>query len=105
MDEIHVTYLQFIPLTELIYSDSVREPLKFLTSGLDLTKKIEQRYKRRREKKQIETSHKVEDISIRNYSTLQWEWNNDGFNYYKSIRSLIFDQQPVRPLISLATNQ
>ena len=104
MDEIHISFFQYLPLIEIIYSDFVREPLRFLANGLETTKEIERRYKQRRsEKVQSDFISKIEAISFRNYSNLKWCWNDDGFNYYRSIRNLTFDKQPVRSLIPMST--
>ena len=107
MNEIHITTIQYLPLIEIILSNNVREPLKFLENGSAITNTLESRFREKRQpkgKQEVQQKEeKMKSIFIPTYSDFNWSWNNDGFNYYKSVRSLVFDKQPVRPLIPLST--
>ena len=104
MDEIHITFFQYIPLIDIVYSDNVRDGLVFFSNGLKTTAEIEKSYKNRQKNSRYPAGKaKVEEISIRNYSNLSWSWTGDGFNYYRNVRKQIFDNQPIRPLIALST--
>ena len=99
INEIHITIIQYLPLIEIVFSEHVREPLRFLENGLDTIKLIEREFKRRRRK-----DSKSKFAFFPTYSDINWQWSNDGFNYYKGVRSLAFDNQPIRPLIYLSSN-
>ncbi|MHA1552558.1 MAG: hypothetical protein ACTSQC_11500 [Candidatus Heimdallarchaeaceae archaeon] len=98
MNEIYLTFYQFIPLIEIAYSPELRDHLKFLAEGSTTARTIEKCYKN---KKISETSEDIKTAFLSTYSDLRWSWYNDGYNYYRNFRSFIFQNQPIRPLVPI----
>jgi len=98
VNEIYLTFYQFIPLIEITYSPELRDHLKFLAEGNTTAKTIEKSYKNR---KICETSEDIKTAFLSTYSDLRWSWYDDGYNYYKNLRSFIFQKQPLRPLVPI----
>ncbi len=98
MNEIYLTFYQFIPLIEIAYSPELRDHLKFLAEGNTTAETIEKSYKN---KKICETSEDIKTAFFSTYSDLRWSWYDDGYNYYRNFRSFIFQKQPLRPLVPI----
>ncbi|MHA1203213.1 MAG: hypothetical protein ACTSQ4_11935 [Candidatus Heimdallarchaeaceae archaeon] len=98
MNEIYLTFYQFIPLIEIAYSPELRDHLKFLAEGNTTAKTIEKSYK---SKKICETSEDIRTAFLSTYSDLRWSWYDDSYNYYRNLRSFIFQNQPLRTLVPI----
>ncbi|MBY9000036.1 MAG: hypothetical protein KGD64_03910 [Candidatus Heimdallarchaeota archaeon] len=100
MNEIHLTFYQFIPLVEAVYSQEIREQLKFLANGLETVRTIERCFMK---KKEGEKPESIEKVFLPRYSNLKWSWYDDGYNYYRNYREIASRNQPIRPLVPLMT--
>ncbi len=98
MNEIYLTFYQFIPLIEITYSSELRDHLKFLAEGKTTARTIEKCYKN---KKMCERSEDIKTAFLSTYSDLRWSWYDDGYNYYRNFRSFVFQNQPIRPLVPI----
>jgi len=98
VNEIYLTFYQFVPLIEITYSSELRDYLRFLAEGGTTSRTIEESFKN---KKMSETADDIKTAFLATYSDLRWSWYDDSFNYYKNFRSLIFQRQPLRPLVPL----
>ena len=106
MNDIKISIIQYLLLLEIILSENIREPLKFLGNGLDTIHTLETKFrerKHRKEQQNVKRNKGKAVVYIPTYSYLDWSWNDDDFNYYRSVRKLVFEKQPIRPLIPLST--
>ncbi|MHA1221975.1 MAG: hypothetical protein ACTSP3_01690 [Candidatus Heimdallarchaeaceae archaeon] len=112
MEEIHLYLYSFIPFVDIFYPKYSRNGLKFLIDGEKFIKNVEEEFQKiRKHKKNIQEDNEkyknkdenITDIFILSYGNLKWKWYNDGYYYYRWVRPLMLDNQPIRPLIPIAT--
>jgi len=96
-----ISFICFIPLLELLFSNNVRKELNFLKKNREYLVELKRIFEQKKEKRK---NFRNLNVFIPKYSKIKWDIYPDGFFYFRRIRTLIYDQEPIRPLIPLKTN-
>ena len=104
-NKIDLTFNFFVPLLEIIYEENVREPLEFLKTSEKLCKKLEQFYFEKKNKSK-EDNHISANQSffVPKIGNVKFRLTTESYNYYRSTRAYICDNEPIRPVIAFVSN-
>jgi len=100
MKENRINTYQFLPLVELLWDENIRKSLKLLQQNNKIGRTILEVMKTKK-------INQIEDVIlpfIPTIGSLKWNISQDTYHYLLYNKHLIYDNQPVRPIVPLSTN-
>jgi len=96
MDEIKVSFFQYLPFIEVLWKEEIRPQLNFLTENTKILDYIKQEFDL---KKNSSQKTKISSLFLLNHGNLSWFFSNDIYPYFRKSKLLLFYNEPVRPII------
>ncbi|MHA1420233.1 MAG: hypothetical protein ACTSPO_15065 [Candidatus Heimdallarchaeaceae archaeon] len=96
MDEIKVSFFQYLPFIEFLWKEEIRPQLSFLTNNAKILDSIKQEFDLKKNTIQKPT---ISSLFLLNHGNLDWIFSNDIYPYFRKSKLLLFYDEPVRPII------